>query len=701
MRSKIFSKVTGATVSAALLLSSVPFAASAADDQKLGKIGGFDYEMWNMNCAGEIEYEPGEGTFTCKWSNIDNCLAMMGRKYDTSKKNYYDFGRISLTYDIDITPQGNATYGAYGWTRNPLSEYYIVEGWGNWRPCPDSKDHYAGSSTVNGHEYDVFRYYRYNQPSIMGTMSFPTYYCVRKESAIEDNVLNQVTDSIDITKHFKSMEALGFDLSGELYETMFYVEGYRSSGSAQLKKLHFGSGMDTTPVKVDPRKYCEEVNAIADAYGYIYKYDFDHSIYDWQPRVDEKLKLSQISYKGGGSMSVSGRTSSWQGPVFPISRSNLFAGDCYSIGAVVMQCETEKADFSIVCQYLDENGQYQFENVAEVKAYTGVWTDLSNTCYKIPENARNFSFFIETPDYVGDFYVDSAYTALDGVEAYARFAPDPVPTLRGDINCDGLIDVFDLASFRKGLLGMISGKGKAPANSDINEDGMINVADLVCLQRYLLGAEKFPDTAAETTTTTTSTTTTTTTTTTSASSTTFKTTEKKTSTTTSQSTTTTPAATTTTTTTAEKDSYEFNAQYINTNGEYDSTYPMTTIITNRDELDSYMTDYMESLRINPLFSYSFDAETFLKNSDNYTDEWFSSNKLVVVLLREAFLARDIHKVAYINKDEVGIERLKNGGDMVCSYWHIFIEVDKDAEINDDLKVSVTDSPDMDLRYPFG
>jgi hypothetical protein len=381
-------------------------------------------------------------------------------------------------------------------------------------------------------------------------------------------------------------------------------------------------------------------------------------------------------------MSVSGRTSSWQGPVFPISRSTLFAGDCYSIGAVVMQCETEKADFSIVCQYLDENGQYQFENVAEVKAYTGVWTDLSNTCYKIPENARDFSFFIETHDYVGDFYVDSAYTALDGVEAYARFAPEPVPALRGDINCDGLIDVFDLASFRKGLLGMISGKGKAPANSDINEDGMINVADLVCLQRYLLGAEKLPDTAAETTTTTTSATTTTTTT-------------------TSQSTTTTPAAKTTTTTTAEKDSYEFNAQYINTSGKYDSTYPMTTIITNRDELDSYMTDYMESLRIDPLFSYSFDAETFLKNSDNYTDEWFSSNKLVVVFLREAFLAHDIHKVAYINKDEVGIERLKNGGDMVCSYWHIFIEVDKDAEINDDLKVNVTDSPDMNLRYPFG
>ena len=62
--------------------------------------------------------------------------------------------------------------------------------------------------------------------------------------------------------------------------------------------------------------------------------------------------------------------------------------------------------------------------------------------------------------------------------------------MRGDTNEDGIVDVFDLAPLRRGILKMMSGAGSPPANSDVNGDGVVNVADLVCLQKYLLGAEK-------------------------------------------------------------------------------------------------------------------------------------------------------------------------------------------------------------------
>ena len=396
-------------------------------------------------------------------------------------------------------------------------------------------------------------------------------------------------------------------------------------------------------------------------------------------------------------MRVYRRSEPWNGPSLYLGSKTFLPGETYSFGASVMQNTVPSEEIFLIFQYTTPSGFTDYRVIDSATAKCGEWTKLSHPFYKleIPEGLRDLTVFIDTETDCGDIYIDDFFIGVEGLKSFSDASSCYSSDLLGDINCDGVVDVFDLAPFRRGILSMIVSGSAAPANSDINGDGSVNVADLVLLQRYLLGAEKLPE-STSTTTTTTSTTTTddTTTTTTSSSSTTSKTTEKGTSTTTS-------ASTTTTTATAEKESYKFKAQYVNTNGKYDDTYPMTRIITSRDELDTYMSEYMESLKTNPLFSNSFNSEAFLENADNYTDEWFSSNKLVVVFLKEAFLSNDIHKVTYINKDEVGIERLKNGGDMVCSYWHIFIEVDKDAEINDDFKVSVTNSPDMDLRYPFG
>ncbi len=719
MGAVIFRKLIGTVTSAVMLVSSIPFTASAADDQKLGCIDGYHYEMWNRDFAGTTEFEPGIGSFSCKWSNIENFLAMMGKKYDSRDKSYQNYDRIAFTYDLDITPQGNVTVGAYGWTQNPTTEFYIIDGWGDWRPSPSSNNLYSGSAVVNGHEYDVFKIFRYNQPCIDGTMSFPTLYSIRKENTLKNNQSNHIKDSIDITKHFASWEALGFDLSGSLYETMFCIEAYRSDGKAQLTSLHFGSGTDFKPVSVNPNKYYNAAKAIIDDDGYFYKYDFDYAIYDWQPRDTERLRQSQIYFEGGGSMSVSGRDSSWQGPVFPIPESGIFAGDAYSIGAVVMQNEADYAAFSLVCQYLDGKGQYQYDRVAEVKAPAGQWTDLSNTSYKIPENARDFSFFIETPDYTGDFYVDDAYAGIDGTVSYARFVHENVPSMRGDINCDGIIDVFDLAPLRRTILKMIVSDATPPECADVNLDGKVNVADLVCLQRYLLGAEKLPEpevttiaTAAATTTTTTTTTITSSAKTTATKAvTTSKTTTKKTTLTATSSVTTTSlsavttAAVTATNTSAEKESYAFNAQYIFTHARKLFSYedfPKTRIIGSRAELEEYISENEENYDFYDKQNWHSDFSVpFSEAVEKYSDEWFESHKLVIILYREGFINTKCHQVTKVTKDKIEIERLKNGGDMAICYWHFLVEVDKDAELNEDLEIEVTDSPDMDRGYPLG
>ena len=78
-------KIISAGASAMMIAASMPAVASAADAQQRGNIGGYDYEMWNQNGQGQASMNPGAGSFTCSWSNIENFLARMGKNYDTGR----------------------------------------------------------------------------------------------------------------------------------------------------------------------------------------------------------------------------------------------------------------------------------------------------------------------------------------------------------------------------------------------------------------------------------------------------------------------------------------------------------------------------------------------------------------------------------------------------------------------------------------
>ena len=239
-------KVISCSVSALMIASCIPTAASAADQQTRGNIGGYDYEMWNQNGQGQVSMNPGAGSFSCSWSNIENFLARMGKNYDSQKKNYKAFGDITLSYDVEYTPRGNSYMCVYGWTRNPLMEYYIVEGWGDWRPPGDGAER-KGTVTLDGHTYDIAKTMRYNQPSLDGTATFPQYWSIRQQSGSANNQTNYMKGTISVSKHFDAWSQAGLDMSGTLYEVSLNIEGYRSNGSANVKSISFGSSPDPQP----------------------------------------------------------------------------------------------------------------------------------------------------------------------------------------------------------------------------------------------------------------------------------------------------------------------------------------------------------------------------------------------------------------------------------------------------------------------
>ena len=486
-------KVLCLAISAAIAGLSVPFSASAADKAVRGKIGAYEYEMWNLNNIGSCEFEPGEGSFTCSWENVENNIFSMGKLYDTLKLNYKDVPDLSFSYDLEYTPNGDSLYGAYGYTKEPLMEYYIVDGWGRLKPTGGAKVQSYGTAVVNGHEYEVFTAYRYNTPTFDGVSTIPTYWSVRKESASINNSANTLHGCIDIAKHFDSWSAFGLDTSGKLYSANFYIENdNRSSGSAELKELVFGNGNDSSPVSVNGKYLDKNILMVPDKDGYYFREDFDDDYGDWEPRENDMLELTPDGCVGTNALHSYRRTSDISGPSLYLGTKTFKSGETYSFGTAVMQKTFSSVGFELILKYISPGGTPEYITIARAEAEQDEWTELSNEHFKIdiPEGSRDLALAVKTEKMICDIYIDNTYAAVEGTKPVSVLNAAPVSELPGDINCDGAIDVFDLVPLRKAILEMIADNAAVPANSDVNNDGDVNVSDLVCLQKFILGAEK-------------------------------------------------------------------------------------------------------------------------------------------------------------------------------------------------------------------
>ena len=203
-------------------------AATVLYNNATGYEGNYAYELWKDYGDTSMTLK-GNGLFECWWQNIGNVLFRKGVKWDCTK-TYSQLGNITVSYGVDYQPNGNSYLCVYGWCRNPLVEYYIVDCWGTWRP-PGATS--KGTITVDGATYDVYETTRVNQPSIDGNTTFQQYWSVRQSK--------RTSGTISVTEHFKAWERMGMKM-GLMYEAAFNVEGYQSSGWADVYQLDITVG---------------------------------------------------------------------------------------------------------------------------------------------------------------------------------------------------------------------------------------------------------------------------------------------------------------------------------------------------------------------------------------------------------------------------------------------------------------------------
>lgn len=180
-----------------------------------GQHCGYTYEYWKDSGSGSLILRP-DG-YSVDWSGINNLLGRKGIRPGN--------GNLVATYDADYQPNGNSYLCLYGWTRNPLVEYYIVDSWGDWRPPGGTS---MGTVTSDGGTYDIYKTERVNQPSIDGTRTFNQYWSVR--------TAKRTSGSITIANHISAWAGKGMNM-GSFYEVSMTVEGYQSSGQATVRMV--------------------------------------------------------------------------------------------------------------------------------------------------------------------------------------------------------------------------------------------------------------------------------------------------------------------------------------------------------------------------------------------------------------------------------------------------------------------------------
>jgi len=174
---------------------------------------GLTYEIWTDSSSACMT-NTADG-FRAYWDTGDmNYLARKGVRPGSAEP--------VVTYSADYRPNGNSYLAIYGWTTEPLIEYYIVDSWGSWRPPGTDV---IGTVQVDGGTYEIYRSERVDQPSILGTRTFWQYWSVRTEK--------RTNGTITVAPHFDAWASFGLTM-GAFHEVSLVVEGYHSSGEAEV-----------------------------------------------------------------------------------------------------------------------------------------------------------------------------------------------------------------------------------------------------------------------------------------------------------------------------------------------------------------------------------------------------------------------------------------------------------------------------------
>lgn len=537
MKKSILKKILSTALAAVVGITFMPTAesmtANAADLLEQGTHEGLDWELWNQDNQGTVNMElSGIGGFTAEWSDTLDSEFSTGKIWKSEQPEVDSMGDIRMHYAVsDFESDGVLYFGAHGWTQENRVEFFIIENFNDWRP-PGDNAKLIDSITVDDHIYDVYEIYNSISP-VEPIDIIPKYFSVRREG---DTSMN---GNINVSEHFRQWEKLGLDIGSKLYQVSFAVTPYNSSGYADVQMNYMTIGgepvndvkptIEVTPLTsgkhngLDWELYKSDVQTNADMKlndlgGFTVNWNNNNSLFHartgkiWEsdyPKLSElgdirmhyAVKHEQINTTTIGAYGWTiGNNCNYEFNIIEHAVSYEIPGEyvgtttvnncVYDVYKYVHPYDSGISSDRVISYYAYRRNSENVGNaMVDVSQHFRQWKELG---LEIGTLLRDVTICVSSTETTGSAEVKCIYMTIGGVAVNTNAKPDWIDNfgnetvIRGDMNNDGEIDIFDIPLMRNAVLNS-SAKSTVNASADIDGDGNVAINDAVLLSQYVHG----------------------------------------------------------------------------------------------------------------------------------------------------------------------------------------------------------------------
>ena len=234
-RIRLFLGACAAALAAATAMVAAPGIAHAATcSNQTGTSNGYYYQMWSAGQGSAcITVGSGGNSYSSTWSGIGDFVAGVGWNPGSNQT-------VSFTGGLSASG-GTSLVSLYGWSTNPLVEYYVME---NYNGSPPTAGTFKGTVTSDGGTYNIYEHQQVNQPSIQGTATFEQYLAIRTSPTSSGTITTQ--------NFFNAWASHGMNLGTLNYQILATESFGGGSGNSNVTVSHGSSPSGNTVSVTNP-----------------------------------------------------------------------------------------------------------------------------------------------------------------------------------------------------------------------------------------------------------------------------------------------------------------------------------------------------------------------------------------------------------------------------------------------------------------
>jgi len=157
-----------AMVTAIVVPCGAASAATTICSSQTGTNSGYYYQMWTNGQGSACMTLNSGNSYSTSWSNVGDFVDGVGWNPGSNH---------TISFNASLNASGGTTLvSLYGWSTNPLVEYYVEE---DYSGSPNTAGTYMGQVSSDGGTYNIYEHQQVNQPSIQGTATFEQYLAIR------------------------------------------------------------------------------------------------------------------------------------------------------------------------------------------------------------------------------------------------------------------------------------------------------------------------------------------------------------------------------------------------------------------------------------------------------------------------------------------------------------------------------------------